>query len=37
MLIDFMKKKVDPETVDKLVEQIPSLKALLVEESKKEE
>eukprot|EP00978_Attheya_sp_CCMP212_P029522 scaffold105105_cov62-Attheya_sp.AAC.3 len=37
MLIDFMKKKVDPETVDKLVEQIPSLKALLVEQSKKEE
>jgi ribosomal protein L13E len=37
MLIDFMKKKVDPETVDNLVEQIPSLKALLVKELIKEE
>ena len=36
MVVDYMKEKVDPETIDKLTEQVPAVKAFLDEEKKEE-
>jgi hypothetical protein len=36
MLVDFMKDKLDSDTVDKLVEQVPALKVFLAEDKKEE-